>query len=307
MAQGPDVDPIDVFLLTGYLGSGKTTLLNHLLAQSAVAQRRLALILNEFGTLGVDAQTVGPGQYARYEINKGSVFCICTKTDFLKVLTEIAEDVRPDLLIIEATGVAETTDLEGFLSQAHLQGRFALRANLCLVDAANFTKVAPMLQAAVNQVRTADGIVINKADLAPSQGALDQLEQVISSLNDRAPQVRVEFGKIPLGFIEKLRHVRREAPRASSPPLEIRSTTIESDAVLDDARLRETIGQLGQRMLRLKGHVLLNTGLKRIEAVADQLSFHDPAPGAPARTALTVITHRMLPDEVRGIFQTLED
>lgn len=302
MAQGPHVNPIRVLLLTGYLGSGKTSLLNHLLGQAEVKSKKLALILNEFGTLGVDAQTVTPGKYTRYEINKGSVFCICTKTDFLKVLAEVAENVKPDLLIIEATGVAETTDLEAFLAEPHLKGRFQIQANLCLIDAANFTKVAPMLQAATNQARAADGIIINKADLAPSQAALDQLRDLLASLSPNAPQITVQQGQIPLDFLKSLEHTRHPEPPASAPPLDIRSTTIQSDHPVDEQTLRNILSSLGTHMLRLKGHVLLTQGLKRIEAVADQLCFHQPSPSAPPNTAFTVITYQLPPDQVRQAF-----
>jgi G3E family GTPase len=299
------MNPIDVVLLTGYLGSGKTTLLNHLLARMPWGDRRIALILNEFGTLGLDAQTVRPGSYASYEINKGSVFCICTKTDFLKALSEIARDVAPDLLIIEATGVAETTDLEGFLAEPHLQGAYRVKANLCLVDAANFTKVAAFLQAAANQVRSADGIVINKADLAPSAVALEQLQNVLEGMNPGAPRVVVEHGQVPVEFIESLEHTRRPAAATTAPPLEITSTTIRGHWSTDEASLRQCLAQLGPRLLRLKGHVKLDAGLKRVEAVANQLEFHPPAHAAPNETAFTVITYQMPPDAVATHFESL--
>jgi G3E family GTPase len=299
------MNPIDVVLLTGYLGSGKTTLLNHLLGQSALRDQRIALVLNEFGTLGVDAQTVRPGSYARYEINKGSVFCICTKTDFLKVLGEIAEDVRPDLLIIEATGVAETTDLEGFLAEPHLEGAYRVKANLCMVDAANFTKVAAFLQAAVNQARSADGIVINKADLAPSPVALEQLQRVLEGINPGAPRVVVEHGRVDPDFIEGLEHTRHPAPAASAAPLEITSTTIRGDWTTSREAFGRCLEQIGSRLLRLKGHVKLETGLKRVETVADQLEFHPPADSAPDETAFTVITYQMPPEAVKEHFGAL--
>ena len=80
---------IDVYILTGYLGAGKTTTLNRLIGAERFAGKKLALIINEFGKMGVDGQLLLPGDYTKYEINKGSIFCICTKTDFLKALDSI--------------------------------------------------------------------------------------------------------------------------------------------------------------------------------------------------------------------------
>ena len=135
--------PIPVILLTGYLGAGKTTLLNHLLAQPEVAEKKLVLIINEFGQLGVDGQLLQPGSYTRYEINKGSLFCICTKVDFIKALQEISRSIHPDLVLIEATGIAQTGDIEAFMSEPVVKDKFAIQANVCVVDALNFIKVVP--------------------------------------------------------------------------------------------------------------------------------------------------------------------
>ncbi|MCE5273144.1 GTP-binding protein, partial [bacterium] len=76
---------IPIILLTGYLGAGKTTLLNHLLSRPEIRERNVALIINEFGELGVDGRLVEAGTRPVYELNKGSLFCVCIKTDFLAV------------------------------------------------------------------------------------------------------------------------------------------------------------------------------------------------------------------------------
>ena len=69
-------EPIDLVLLTGYPGAGKTKVLNHLLGTAEVRAKRLAVIVNEFGSLGVDGALLRPGGYKTYELNKGSIFCI---------------------------------------------------------------------------------------------------------------------------------------------------------------------------------------------------------------------------------------
>jgi G3E family GTPase len=86
--------PIPVIIFTGYLGAGKTTSLNTLLNTDWVKSKNIALIINEFGSVGVDGKLVEPGNYAKYEINRGSIFCICTKTDFVKYMTDISENIK---------------------------------------------------------------------------------------------------------------------------------------------------------------------------------------------------------------------
>ena len=163
--EGPDDMPIPVTLVTGFLGAGKTTLLNHLLTQPAWSGKRVALVINEFGTLGVDSKRIRPGAYEKYEINRGSIFCACTAADFLAVFGQLGGRRSVDAVLVEATGIAETGDLERYFHEPALWGQFVIRTCLCVVDAQNFTKVVAYLKAARSQVLHADALVINKADL----------------------------------------------------------------------------------------------------------------------------------------------
>ena len=181
-------------------------MLNHLLAQPQLASKRIALVINEFGLLGVDGQLVKETNGGVFELNSGSLFCACTRSGLVKVLSQIATDVRPEMVIAEATGVAETSDLYDVLETAPLEGRFCVQANVCLVDSLNFTKVLPYLRAARTQVAGADGLVINKTDLLDETGA-DRLADLLTDLNGRADQVRVSHGQLDWNFVNGLRHV----------------------------------------------------------------------------------------------------
>lgn len=294
--------PIPVILLTGYLGAGKTTLLNHLLRVGSLADRRVALIINEFGSLGVDGRRVdldGLGPVEMFELNRGSIFCVCIKTDFLKTLASIAGVVRPDLLVIEATGLAQTCDLEGFLAEPHLAGRFELRATLCVVDAAHFTKVAPNLQAAVDQVRWADGIVINKTDRV-SDAQLAQLRAILAELNPAANQSAVEHGRIADDWLTSLQHTPRDrATLAQTPPAEIVSVTLQGDGQLDTAALSAAIDSLGEALLRLKGTAESADGWVDIEYAGGE--YHQtPASNPPETPTIVAIGWRVSADELRA-------
>ena len=157
------------------------------------------MIINEFGPLGIDGALVEKRDLTRYEINKGSIFCICTKTDFLKALSEIAESGNHKSLLIEATGIAETCDIESFLDAPHLADSFEIASNLCLVDAVDFTRVAAYLKPATTQVCAADLLIINKCDLVDGT-PLITLEKLLKILNPVALQIKTEFGIIDLIF-----------------------------------------------------------------------------------------------------------
>ena len=81
---------IPVYVLSGYLGAGKTTALNRILKSDEFKDKRISLIINEFGKIGIDGSLVENADRPLYEINKGRSFWICTRTQFIKVVSEIA-------------------------------------------------------------------------------------------------------------------------------------------------------------------------------------------------------------------------
>lgn len=278
---------IPVILLTGFLGSGKTTLLNHLLRQPAWLERHPALVINEFGSLGVDGHLVASGDLPKYEVNAGSVFCACTQAQVLAALGQIAGDRRTGLVLIEATGVAETGDLEAYFDQPTLFGQFAIRANVCVVDALNFAQVAAHLSSVQHQVRHADGLVINKVDLVvPEQRA--QLADLLAGLNPRAPQCQVAHGAVDAEFLAGLSH-RRVGRAIDEAPAEVVAATIRSDRPLSRLQFEAAVRRLGPRLLRLKGHVDFGQGSRFVELVGDRMVERAPCPGLPDGTVFSAI------------------
>lgn len=259
----PQAASIPVYLLTGYLGSGKTTLLNHLIGQPSLATRRVALLINEFGTLGVDGQLVQATSGGVFELNSGSLFCACTRSGLVAVFSQIADEIHPDLVLAEATGVAETSDLYDVLDTPPLAGRFRVRANLCVVDSLNFTKVLPYLKAARAQVAAADGLVVNKTDLLGETGST-RLASLLKEINPQASQARVSRGKLDWSFVDGLKHVRRPVEAIQAPPAEV-VTCAMADRRADRERLLAAIRGLGERLLRLKGVVDLGDGPRLVE------------------------------------------
>ena len=172
--RAPDGPPI--LLLTG-ISAPEDHAAQPPAAVAPGAARVPALVINEFGRLGVDGYLVPP-EAQRYEINQGSLFCTCTKAQFVQALTGIAAEGRHRLVLVEATGIAETRNVEGQLAVPQLTEAFRILGTLCVVDAANFVKVAAFLQTVLQQVRQADGIVINKTDCA-SAGELERLADVL--------------------------------------------------------------------------------------------------------------------------------
>lgn len=292
-------------MLTGYLGAGKTTVLNSLLNSPYLADKKIALVINEFGKMGIDGQLVKPGDYTKYEINKGSIFCICTKTDFIRIFQEIGQQ-RPDAVIIEATGIAETSDIEQLLYDSTLGGAFQIRANLCIVDGQHFIQTAAFLKAAVAQVRWADGLIINKRDLVTEQG-LTEVQQVLNGLNPAAEQIVTEFGRIEPDFLKSLTHRRQEGELFDCPPQEIPSIYIKTDSMVDRQRFFGTLESLKDHILRLKGDVCFQDGASFVEIAGGRITERSPLGTFEEKTAFTVIGWKIEKAQLMEAFQQTID
>jgi len=298
--------PMDVLLITGYLGSGKTTLLREILRLPEIAGREPALIINEFGEVGVDGRWFDGNAFTCFEINSGSLFCICTKADLLEAFQEIVK-IRPGMVLIEATGVAETRDMEAILDEPGLAGEFRVRANLCVVDAVNFTQVAPFLKATRNQVAAADGLVINKIDVA-DEHTLGPLESLLQQMNPRAVRVRAARGVVTNSFLEQLEHQRTRDALAIAQPESVHAKSFIATTTIDRAQFYEAIAQLGGRLLRLKGVVRFSdqTMPEFVETVCGKTTTHLIEPDSRG-TAFTAIAFGLPDGELQRVFAFMDD
>lgn len=294
---------IPVVLITGYLGAGKTTLLNRLLARPEIASANPALIINEFGPIGIDARLLPAGAWSKCEINRGSLFCACTKPQLIESLQAIASARRAGIVLVESTGIAETRNIEGSLAVPHLTAAFHISANLCIVDAVSFVKVAAYLRIASEQVRWADGIVLNKCDQAPP-AELDRLSAILREMNPDAPQARAAFGELPEAFLSGLTHRSRAGDPLPGPPADITAAAVRSPRAVDRTRFDAALRDLGPRILRLKGNITWSDGTTRfVELIAGTLTEKDECEALYPRTAFTVIAWKTPAAELQRVFE----
>ena len=292
---------IPIYILTGYLGAGKTTALNYLLEHSALAGNKLSLIINEFGKMGIDGELVKPGDYTKFEINKGSIFCICTKTDFIKALGKIYNEIKPYAVIIEATGIAQISDILGVIEIPQLTENFQVRANVCLVDALNFTRTAPYLKAVTSQVKAADVIIINKTDLV-EQSAIEKLKRVLVGLNDFAKIETSVYGSISDELLDKIKHKTMPTEVFDQKPENIIALSIKTDSKYDLDKFKRAIAELKENILRLKGNIDFGTGPVFVEIVHDKMMTEKACNNLPAPTAFTTIAWNIEKENLQQAF-----
>jgi G3E family GTPase len=197
---GPE-QKLPVTLLTGFLGAGKTTLLSALLKDPSMAGT--AVIINEFGEIGLDHDLVEAGSEADGAIELSSGCLCCTvRGDLVRTLHDLygrlrEGKVRPfHRVVIETTGLADPAPiLQTLMQDAAVDHFYRLESVVTLVDAVNGKGTLDRHAEAVKQAAVADRLVITKTDLAEAR-QVDLLEARLRRLNPAAPILRVEHGRI---------------------------------------------------------------------------------------------------------------
>ena len=187
---------IPVTVLTGYLGAGKTTLLNRILTEQH--GKRYAVIVNEFGEIGIDNDLVVGADEEVFEMNNGCV-CCTVRGDLIRIMDGLVKRRgKFDAIIVETTGLADPAPVaQTFFVDEDVKAKTQLDSVTTLVDAKHVMARLDDSKEAREQVAFADRIILNKVDLATPE-ELDAVEARLRALNPLAPIVRAERSNVPL-------------------------------------------------------------------------------------------------------------
>ena len=218
-----------VYLITGFLGSGKTTFLNRII-QRFPKDKKLTLLVNEFGEVGVDGTLVEGDDIDMMEISKGSIFCVCVKTDFIKGLYELNSTIRPDVMLIESTGVANPSDLKKDLKLPIFNDRFRFMEQFCVIDAAHFLDAYGAFASIEKQIASSTVFIINKIDSASAE-AIEETKNVIRQFHPDPFFFETTYADIPLAdFFD---FAQTDLPDSPTPETEKAKVSILSEEALD--------------------------------------------------------------------------
>lgn len=295
---------LPVILITGFLGAGKTTFLNKMLTHLKEEGKSVALLINEFGRTNIDKELIDSKGEMIYEVNQGSIFCVCTRDQFIKALDSITtHSPAYDIAIIESTGIANTRDIGKYLNEAPLSGRLDIKQNFCLVDAVNFHKVFQTLPAVRTQVEEASVCILNKSDMV-TQERLLELEKQLISLNTDAPVINSEYGEIDFKATLNLTSTWTTRTKLDqAPPDNITSVTLVAEGKLSFNLISELLNKNKTSLLRAKGFLQTDRGPIFIEWVGNRIFTRPGKTGSDEVSRLVLIGYRLDEEIIKEKFK----
>ena len=199
MDNDKNLNELPVTLLAGFLGSGKTTLLNYILKQNH--GKRIAIIENEFGEIGIDSEFVIGADDDIFEMSNGCI-CCSIRGDLIETLNRLLERQQKfDYILIESTGLASSGPIaQAFLIEDEISKSLFLDGIVTLVDAKHISKNLNEQEVVWEQIAFANVILLNKADLV-TKPEMEKLEKQIRQINPTAKVCKTTNAVIDLDKI----------------------------------------------------------------------------------------------------------
>jgi G3E family GTPase len=271
---------VPVTILTGFLGAGKTTLLNRILKEDH--GKKIAVIENEFGEVGVDSEIIEKSDEQIVEMNNGCI-CCTVRGDLIKILGNLKERrssgaLKFDRVIIETTGMADPGPVaQTFFTDEDVGGYYLLDSILTVVDAKHAPKQLDEFREAQEQVGFADRILLSKSDLV-SDSEMKTLSDRLRRMNPRAQMKKVNFGNTPIEEILDIRGFNLNAILELDPEFladaphehhdEVESFVFRAEKPFNGDKLEQFLSGMiqvyGPDLLRYKGVLWMKGNPRRV-------------------------------------------
>src|SRR6266498_1767287 len=276
-----------ITIITGPLGSGKTTLLRHILA---VQPGKIAIVMNEFGEIGIDTKVI-EGKNVRIAELGGGCVCCSLLGEFEAAVNEIIEKVAPEMIIVETTGLAEPEALVFNIQEALPQCR--LDGVVSVIDADMLGRFPELGHTTRLQIEGADILLLNKIDLI-EQRQIESLEAKLREINPTAAIIRTERCQIDPELLFGIGRQKKVARPEHKHQPEFASFTFNSEKTFSRDCFERFADNLPASVHRAKGFVLFPDGAQLFNFVAGRW---DLEPFETDRTDLVFIGKKIAADK----------
>lgn len=266
-----------LLLITGFLGSGKTTFIKRLLP--IYANEKVALIVNEFGKVGVDGTLLERLGATMREISGGSVFCSCRLDQFENALHQAAAE-NPTMILVEASGLSDPTAVRTIVAQTP---EIDYAGCIALCDAQRVEKALAAVRVCPKQLAVSDLILLNKVDtITPEETA-----RLIALIHARFAQARVEpttEGRFQPEWLEGLKAHAEAVPYEDTRDITLQKACVTLSPSMTARELEAFLRLFAEDTYRVKGFVTLAEGVYQVDCVGAALSVKPYAGERPERT-----------------------
>jgi len=268
-----------ITLITGPLGSGKTTLLRHILATHPA---KIAIVMNEFGEIAIDAKVI-EGKNVRIAELGGGCVCCSLLGEFEAAVNEIIEKIAPERIVVETTGLAEPEALVFNIQEALPQCR--LDGVVSVIDADMLIRFPELGYTTRLQIEGADILLLNKVDLV-NANQIEPLETKLRQINPTPAILRTERCQVDPELLFGIgRGKKIDRPRHQHHP-EFESFSLGSDKIFSRDCFERFANSLPATVIRAKGFVRFAEGAQLFNFVAGR---HELEPFETDRTELVFI------------------
>lgn len=240
-------------IITGFLGSGKTTLLKHVLKSFP---RKIAILMNEFGEISIDSKIIKGKNIEITELSGGCVCCSLVG-EFEAAIVEIIENIDPEYIIVETTGIAEPDalifDIQESLPMVRLDGI------ITIIDADLMLRFPQIGRTTRMQIEDADVLALNKSDLVTS-GELSSIKQQIKDMNSRAPIIQTQYCQLDSQILFGIARKLQSLPQEHRHQLEYQSLSFKTHSSFSPKKFKRVLNELKDKVCRGKGFVNFSEG-----------------------------------------------